>query len=94
MALSRADFRARYPEFATAADTHVDAALAEAERFTSDGWGADRDDIVALQAAHILAISPMGRDARLSAKDGSSTYLAQYERRAKAHACANPLRVG
>lgn len=75
MALSRTDFRARFPEFATAADAIIDACLAEALLQTpSDVWGTKADAAQGLLTAHLLAISPFGRTAKLVSSKGDSTY--------------------
>lgn len=82
-------FLANYPEFAPLQDTDpltLSAALARAERRTSDSWGAMRDDIVALHAADSLARSPFGRNAALVAKDGTTSYATELEQRKKGHA--------
>lgn len=86
-----------YPELAPlyAEDpAPVAAALARAERQTSADWDSTtRNDQVYLLAAHLLALSPMGRNARLSApssKDGVyvSTYQDELQRRKAANAFA------
>jgi hypothetical protein len=75
MALNLATFRARFPEFADADDALVQEKLDEAARRTPAGeWTTVENDAHAYLAAHLLALSPFGRDARLSEKDGSSTY--------------------
>lgn len=81
MAVSAAQLKARFPEFAKTEDSHVTEAIADAAARTDvNVWG-DRYDVAVRQlAAHLLAISPWGQQAKLSAKDGSSTYLVEYER--------------
>lgn len=94
MALALAEFLNKYPEFVSTDTDQVNAALAEAELLVGDTWGVDRrDSIVGLEAAHILAISPQGRAAKLSASDGSSTYQARLDKLKRAIACAHNVRI-
>jgi hypothetical protein len=83
------EFRARFPEFEPTNDDMVTAQLAAAELFVSDSWDTDeRDEIVALRAASLIATSPVGRQAGLSdPKKGISTYDRRLEERLDAHAC-------
>jgi len=80
-------FLARYPEFNTAPDGMVAAALAEATLAVGDVWEDLRDEIIGLEAAHRLAISPFGRDAKMSSGLGKSTYGEQLEKRKRMMAC-------
>jgi hypothetical protein len=84
-----AEFRARFPEFEPTDDDMVTAQLAAAELFVSDSWDADeRDEIVALRAASLIATSLVGRQAGLSdPKEGISTYDRRLKERLDAHAC-------
>lgn len=82
--MTAAEFRARFREFsqATPTDAQVDAALAEAERDTSDSFSTPagrRDDVVALRAARILALSPWGQAARLVGANGKTVYDARLD---------------
>jgi hypothetical protein len=89
--VTRADFLIAYPEFdVIGAETPelVDAKLAEAELFVSDTWGGKRDQIVGLLAAHLLAVSPSGRNAKLSSSMGKSTYGVELKKRRVAFASA------
>lgn len=80
------EFLVGYPEFATAATGLVDQALSEAEAETGDAWGDSREAIVMLKCAARLAVSPMGRAARLS--DGrNSVYHSQLADLEAANAC-------
>lgn len=78
MSWSAATFKERYTEFAPTADAVVTAALAEATRRTNaTGFGARFDDAVALLAAHLLAMSPGGQQARRENEgEPSTTYMA------------------
>jgi hypothetical protein len=69
------------------------AALARAERRISDTWGSRRDDAVALTAAHQLALSPWGRNARLSEPGKTTVYQAELDTWKKGHACARSRAV-
>jgi hypothetical protein len=91
MALAVADFLKVFPEFNAlyAEDpTYVSAALARAERRVSDSWGDRRDDVVGYTAAHQLALSPYGRNARMIDGKNVSTYSVELEKMKKGHACA------
>lgn len=70
-------FITRYPEFSPA-DVEfpgmIDAAMAEAMLAVSDQWGAKTDQVIGLETAHRLAITPFGRTAKLSSSLGKSTY--------------------
>lgn len=94
--MTGAEFVVDFPEFAAllAEDPAlITAALARAERRVSDSWDTRRDDIVKLTAAHSLALHPWGRNARLSEKDGSTTYGADLAVMKKGHACARSRAV-
>jgi hypothetical protein len=95
--MTAAEFKAKFPEFATAPDSRVEEVLADAELETADSWDARRDRVVALRAAAALALSPAGRNARLFAAAGSSskgdltftsTYQVELDRLIQAHAIA------
>jgi len=78
MAWTATTFKARYTEFDGTADSVVTAALAEATRRTAAGFGARFDDAVALLAAHLLSVSPGGRQARRESDKGpSTTYMTE-----------------
>lgn len=79
MTVERRDFLARFPEFEPASKSMIEAALDEAERNVDAELFADKtDDAIRWKAAHLLAISPFGQQARLIAKDGSTTYGKQF----------------
>lgn len=92
MAVTVEQFLVEYPEFAplyVEDEPLVEAVVARADRRVSPSWPADtRDDIVYAQAADTLARSPMGRNARLSEKDGETSYAQDLKERKKAHAFA------
>jgi len=81
LVLTLSGFRVRHQEFRTVEDpvvqTYIDDAL---ERTPVNVWGPGRrqEAAQALLAAHLLEISPYGRDARLD-KEGKTTYLAARE---------------
>lgn len=83
--MNRGTFLQRFPEFAEAGDL-IDSALAQADREISDTVTTRRDDLVGLAAAHILATSPFGRDARLSSVKGESVYSARLDAMREIHA--------
>ncbi len=89
--MTKEAFLDAYPEFVVADSQEpalVPAKLAEAEKNVSDIWGDKRDDIVGLTAAHLLAISPFGRNAKLSSEKGTSTWGDQLKARRRAFGCA------
>lgn len=76
-----ADFIGSFPEFAGAPQALIQAKLDEAARnMDLPVWGALADDGISYLAAHKLATSPAGQNARLITKDGTSTYLLEYRR--------------
>lgn len=75
-----ASFRARFPEFRNAPDALVNDAIVRAEiSCLADRWGELQDEGVGALAAHLLALSPYGQHARLSADDTRTTYGERYE---------------
>jgi hypothetical protein len=84
VALDLASFRVLYPEMDRVADTLAQAKLDEAEgRIDPDYFGAGAvDQAHGLLSAHLIAISPAGRQARLvpeKAQGNSTTYYREYE---------------
>ena len=78
MTWTAASFKSRWPEFVPIEDARVEAALAEAALETDARvYGRSYDHAVGLLAAHKLAVSPAGQQARLEAKDASTTYEAE-----------------
>lgn len=76
------DFRTKYPEWNTAQpDAFVQAFLDEAARSISSDVAGDRyDDMHGLLTAHLLALSPHGRNSRLAAPaNGQSVYWGRYQ---------------
>jgi hypothetical protein len=99
-----AAFLERAPEFRTFVSTapngtaRVQAALDSATRRTDASvFGADTDDAIFFLAAHLLAASPSGKDARLKGEAFESLYLAERRRLEAiyapllANAAASPL---
>jgi len=79
MAVTLASFRAAFPEFEVADAALVQAKLDEAVLALDERvFGVRFDEAVQYFAAHRLAISPFGQNARLVAKDGSTTYGEAY----------------
>ncbi len=90
MATTSAQFLIEYPEFLPLSEEQtalVPAVLARAERRIGDSWDADvRDDIVYLQCAHMLSLTPSGRNAKLSAPGKPTAYQEELCERKKGHA--------
>ena len=75
MAVTVESFRDRFPEFKTASIESTKAALADA-RLQVDAavYGKKTDLGVKYTAAHLLALSPFGRQAKMVTKLGTTTY--------------------
>jgi hypothetical protein len=90
MAVTTASLIEAYPEFEPLSEQYpdlVDAVIARAERRISISWPDEiRDDIVELQVAHLLAMSPAGRNAKLSEPGKPSSYEYELKLRKKAFA--------
>jgi hypothetical protein len=84
MAVDVSALIARYPEFTATVTEYpdmVDACIAEAvSRISSAYFGTRTDMAVKALAAHLIAINPLGEMARIQMKDGSTTYLQDYQR--------------
>lgn len=92
MAVTAATFILEYTEFQPlhAEDNDlVERVCARADRRTSVDWPeATRDDAVMLRAAHMLALTPMGRNAKLSEPGKPTAYQQELDCMIKAFACA------
>ena len=90
MSVTANSFLLAYPEFTPlhAEDaTLIPAVLARAERRIGNLWRTDlRDDIVELQCAHMLAMSPAGRNARLSEPGKETAYQCELKALKKGNA--------
>lgn len=81
MPIDAATFKAEFPVFARTDDVLVEAKLRNAvNRVSECVWGTKYQDGVFYLAAHLLTVEPNGQNARLVAKDGSSTYFEEYTR--------------
>ncbi len=78
--MNLANFRLTFPELNAASDTLVSGFLASAARsIDSDLYGDRYDDAQGFLAAHLICLSPYGKNARLSSKEGKTTYGDRYE---------------
>lgn len=79
--LTLSAFRARYPEFKTAADTFVQSILDEAELRIDRGVFGTRGDIAqGLMAAHLLLNAPYGRSQRLEGGEAlDDRYMQEFD---------------
>jgi hypothetical protein len=76
-------FRIHYPEFRTAPDDFVQAFLDQAATMVSEiVVGTRYDQMHGLKAAHLIALSPGAVNARLVAKDGTTTYEVAFKQAA------------
>jgi hypothetical protein len=74
-----ADFRIQFPEFKGVSDGLVQVMLnASLLELDSTVWGQLLDQGQAYLAAHKLATSPFGQNAKMVAKDGTTTYWFNY----------------
>lgn len=79
MAVSASMFDNRFPEFAGRPDDLLTSILAAATaRCHSDAWGTGRNEGVLYLSAHLLALSPYGREMRMVNKDGTTAYEGTY----------------
>lgn len=94
MAWDLTAYKAAYPEFAATPDVELQNSLDAAARrcdprlfaatnVLSLGTVSAVDEAIGLMAAHILAVSPFGMQARLASDDGSSTYLTRWRQLAR-----------
>lgn len=85
MTWDAASFKARWTEFAPTADARVTSAIAEATaECDARVFGDSYEHAVGLLAAHKLAVSPFGQQARQESKDGATTtYHTEWEELAR-----------
>ena len=70
-----AAFLVQFPEFTGADTVLISAKIADAVRRTDETvWGSNWVMGVMYRAAHLLAMSPMGRKMRLATDEGQSVY--------------------
>jgi Protein of unknown function (DUF4054) len=74
-------FKARFPEFNRLPDVMIQDAINRGVAQTNANvFGPLQDEASAYLAAHFLALSPYGQQARLVSKDGSTTYFSHWLR--------------
>jgi hypothetical protein len=79
--LALKDFQARFPEFRNTDTTLVSAQLNDAAlQIDSCVWGPLAGVGHGYLTAHRLALSPFGQQARMVAKNGTTTYQTHYEK--------------
>lgn len=72
-------FRLRFPEFRTASNTLINSVIAEATaRVASDVFGDLTEAAIGYLAAHLLAVSPFGKNQRLEDSTTVTTYWTEY----------------
>lgn len=78
--MNRAQFLSQYPEFRFASDALIDAKLSLATMDLSpESWGALYVRGLGLRAAHLLAMTPEGKDLRLKSDSNNSPYNVQFQ---------------
>lgn len=81
MTLDAATFKLFLPEFRSTGDSHITLHLAEAAKgVDAELFGETYEQAVFYRTAHMLALSPQGQAAKMSAKDGSTSYEKHYAR--------------
>ena len=74
-------FKARFPEFNRLPDVTIQDAIQRGQAQTNANvFGPLQDEASSYLAAHFLALSPYGQQARLVSKDGSTTYFMHWIR--------------
>lgn len=74
-------FKARFPEFGRLPDPTIQDAINRGVAQTNANvMGTMTDESIGYLAAHFLALSPYGQQARMVAKDGSTTYYQHWIR--------------
>jgi hypothetical protein len=73
------EFKTDFPEFSELTDAYVNVKLGEAEAMLDeDAFGEADNDLynvaVGYKAAHLLALSPFGKQLQLTNDDGQSVY--------------------
>ena len=78
MSLDVSGFVAKFPEFSEVGDlapASITSAISTARSFVSQSlWGDRYEDGVLYKAAHLLAMTPMGENARLEKSSPETTY--------------------
>jgi hypothetical protein len=75
MAVTAASFKVARPEFVDAEDAFITATIAQAlQRIDPAIFGDETDTATIYLTAHYIAISPFGRNAKLSSKEGETVY--------------------
>lgn len=94
MAVTTASFLVRFPEFAAVDPAVIARVLADSASEVNDAvFGTLTDKAIELRAAHALAISPYGQNARLEGDTTNTTYGAEFERLARSLA-SGPWLIG
>ena len=90
MAMSLDKFKVLFPEYGETPgpviQAHLDLTIVEFDPLI---WRHLLEKAHGFLTAHSLAMSPYGQAARLNAKDGKTTYLAEYERLRLAACCGS-----
>jgi hypothetical protein len=84
VAVTYDSFILSFPEFSEVDQTYIEAKIGEASALNdSSAWGSDLIGNIAVlyYAAHLLCISPYGKQMQLLNDDGHSTYGDHFERR-------------
>ena len=81
MAVTAAQIILEFPEFADIPVADIDFKIADAVgRINAEIWGTLTDQGVKYLACHLLAVSPLGEQAKLETEEGGTVYFQTYER--------------
>ena len=81
MAVTSADILAEFPEFADVTPTDIDFKIADAVgRINAAVWGDLTDQGVKYLTCHLLAVGPLGEQAKLETEEGGTVYFQTYKR--------------
>lgn len=93
MSVTPSTLIADFPEFSAVDTARIQGAIDGAELTTDRTLFTDPDTVVTLLACHMLAVSPMGQNARLLTDKGQSVYGTEYESMVRA-AAGGPWATG
>lgn len=80
MAVSVLQFKAEFPEFANTENALIQSRLTMATaRVNSTVWGSRQNDGIKMLAAHLIALSPLGEQAKLKHENRGTIYGDQFE---------------
>lgn len=80
MAVTVLQFKAEFPEFDNTENAVIQSRLSMASRqINATVWGAKTNDGIKMLAAHLIALAPLGEQAKLRHENRGTIYGDQYE---------------